>query len=161
MSTWWRWLIWLIYVIVWTWALLLPEPGEFARALLLGQGEGTPGPGLEVRERLLEFLQSFLFSKALHVTAYLGLAVLSAWPKVPGRWRWLLVVFMSLHGMATEYLQGFEPSRHPSWRDVGLDHLGVLLGMGLTWKRWLVPAGNTNCPTEDQKREHRCDAVTF
>lgn len=138
MRTWWRWLIWLIYVVVWTWALLLPEPGEFARFLLLGRGEVIPGPSLEVRQHLLEFMQSFLFSKGLHVTAYALLGVLSAWLRVRGRSRWLLVVFMSLHAMATEFLQGFEPSRHPSWRDVGLDHLGFLLGMGLTWKRWCL-----------------------
>jgi hypothetical protein len=136
---WCRWLIWLIYVVVWTWALLLPEPGEFARFLLLGRGEVIPGPSLEVRQHLLEFMQSFLFSKGLHVTAYALLAVLSACLRVRGRARWLLVAFMSLHAMATEFLQGFEPSRHPSWRDVGLDHLGFLLGMGLTWRSWLLP----------------------
>ncbi len=139
MRTCWRWLIWLTYVVIWTWALLLPEPGEWARALLLGSGTETAGPALEMRQHLLEFVQSFLFSKGLHVTAYAGLAVLSAWLKVPGRARWLLVAFMSLHGMGTEFLQNFEPSRHPSWRDVGLDHLGILLGMGLTWKSWLSP----------------------
>lgn len=136
MSTCWRWLIWLVYVLIWTWALLLPEPGEVARALLLEHGEGIPGASLEMRQNLLEFLQSFLFAKGLHLTAYAGLAVLSAWLKVPGRARWWLVLFMSCHAMGTEFLQGFEPSRHSSWRDVGLDHVGFLLGMGLTWKSW-------------------------
>lgn len=132
----WRWLIWLVYVLTWTWALLLPNPNDWACWLLGHPGDQMGDPPF--RLQLLLFVESFFFSKGLHVSAYAVFAILSMWLRVPWRYRWLLVVFMSCHAMGTEFFQNFEPSRHPSWRDVGLDHLGIILGMGATWKGWLA-----------------------
>ena len=112
-----RWVIWVLYVIAWTKALLTENPVR-------------PGnnPALQY--------QLFLFSKTVHVTAYALLAALSGWLHVPPRSRWLLLVFMSLHAFLTEFGQHFYETRHPSLRDVGLDHLGILLGVLLTWSWW-------------------------
>ena len=53
-----------------------------------------------------------------------------------GHRRWLLVAFLSLHGMATEYVQTFVPDRYGSWTDVGIDHIGIALGLALSRKWW-------------------------
>jgi hypothetical protein len=131
----WRWIIWLVYVAVWTWALLLPHPELWARALLLGNEPDSGGQD-PVGQQLLSFLDSAWFSKGLHISAYAVLAVLSAWVG-KGRIRWLLLAFMSLHALGTEFLQSFIPSRHPSWDDVGFDHIGIGLGIILSWNWWV------------------------
>jgi hypothetical protein len=131
-----RWVVWWLYVGIWTWALLLPNPDRWVRALILpdtvAAGEGHP-----VREKLLHVVSSFVFSKTLHVTGYALLAIVSGWQRVSGRYRWGLLGFMSLHALATEFLQTYAPGRHPSSRDVSLDHLGIALGVAVSWKWWL------------------------
>jgi VanZ family protein len=122
-ASWWRWgrvvlAAWLLLLAAWTVALLTPYPVQLANQVL-------PPP------------VEFPLSKALHVTAYAVLAALVGLLRPLGRYRWLLLAFLSFHGMATEYLQQFVPHRGPSLRDVGLDHIGILLGALLTWKNWL------------------------
>jgi VanZ family protein len=142
----WRWLVWLVFVVLWTWALLLPNPDEVARALIfpatVAVEESHP-----VREELLEILLSFVFSKALHVAGYAALTALSGWLGATWRARWILVAFMSVHAMGTEFLQGYSPGRHPAWRDVGLDHLGIVMGLALTWRSWLTTSPRGQCPS--------------
>jgi len=113
----WRWVIWGGCVAVWTLALLTPQPVMLAREVLPPASE-------------------FPTSKVLHVCTYAFLTILSAWLGVQGPKRWLLVVFLSLHGGLTEYFQTFIPLRTGSLLDVGLDHLGILLGLLLSWKWW-------------------------
>ena len=120
----WRWLIWLAYVSVWTGSLLAPVP----------EGDWTVGSG----EQRLDL--KYLLGKALHVSAYAVLAGLSGWLRVPYRRRWLLVFFVTAHGTATELLQLHTPlHRTGCLEDVGLDNLGVGLGLLLTWKWWSDP----------------------
>jgi hypothetical protein len=133
----WRWFLWLVYLGVWTWALLVPDPGAWARFLLGLPAAAEPAELPDWRAQLLRMLLSFWFSKGLHVAGYLVLTALSAGLTVPARFRWLLLAFLSAHALGTEFLQGFEATRHPSWRDVGLDHLGIILGLVLTWKSWI------------------------
>jgi VanZ family protein len=91
---------------------------------------------LEAGKAVLPPAAGFPASKGLHVFAY---AFLTAWAVfLPlGRWRWLPVAFLSLHGAGTEYLQQFVPGRTGLVSDVVIDHAGILLGLALTWKRWL------------------------
>jgi VanZ family protein len=113
----WLWWVWAVAVVVWTVALEMPLRGDIA------QSDEIVG------------LPKFLVTKSLHVAAYAALTVLSA--LVPmNRGRWLLVVFLVLHGMGTEYGQTFVEGRSGSWRDVGLDSLGITLGVILTWRVW-------------------------
>jgi VanZ family protein len=114
---WSRWLVWTVFVAVWTFALLVPRPHRFAPS-----------------EAVLEY--QFSISKTLHVTAYALFAVLSAALPVSSRRRWRLVAFMSAHAFFTEFGQIFAEERHPSLRDVGIDHVGMVLGMLLSWKWW-------------------------
>jgi hypothetical protein len=141
-----RWLVWLLFVGLWTSALLLPNPDEWARALLLPATDSAIKPH-RVRQELLDIVLSFFFSKTLHVVGYALLAMLSGWLGLAWRVRWRLLLFMSAHAMATELFQGLSPGRHPSWRDVGLDHVGIALGLALTWKLWLdAPAAARDHP---------------
>jgi hypothetical protein len=126
----WRLALWLAFVISWTAALLMPAPEQVAKALLV--------PFFMSRDEFKGMGQPLMvFSKSVHVAAYALFAILSGWLHVPWRSRWLLLVFLSLHGFGTEFFQNFVVSRHPSLRDVGLDHLGLALGLALSWKWWL------------------------
>lgn len=112
-----RWLIWGVFLVVWTAALLRPEPVEVGREVMADEAR-------------------FSLGKTLHVTAYAGLAVLSAWQQVSAWVRWGLLAFLSAHAMSTEYFQRFVPPRSGTLLDVGLDHLGLALGVLLSWKWW-------------------------
>src|SRR5262245_23183492 len=106
----WFWLLWLAFVAAWTAALLVPIPGS---------------PGGDSAD--LSSLK-FLAGKTLHIGAYAVLVILASGLPVPRRWRWLLLVFASLHGLTTEYLQTFTETRTGKWEDVGIDHIGLALG---------------------------------
>lgn len=109
-----RWLVWGAFVVLWTAALLVPRPSRFA-------------PSEVVVEH------AFGISKTLHVSAYALFAMMSAALPVSGRRRWVLVLFMSAHAFLTEFGQIFSEERHPSLSDVGIDHIGIALGMLCTW----------------------------
>jgi hypothetical protein len=85
---------------------------------------------------------AFYFGKSVHVAAYAVFTILSGWLRLPFRYRWFLLLFLSLHAFATEYIQNFVhgdfdwQARHPSFRDVGLDHLGIAIGVLCTWPWW-------------------------
>lgn len=119
-----RGLIWLIYFVAWSTALLLPVPVK-------------PGEGLRDPDLL------FLFSKSLHVLAYAFFAGLTGWLRPAGRQRWLLIGLLAAHGAATEFLQWYFPElgRYGCVRDVLLDWLGIALGVAVTWNWWRQPAG--------------------
>ncbi|MFL5242610.1 MAG: VanZ family protein [Gemmataceae bacterium] len=112
-----RMALWLLYLASWSLALLTPRPIEVAQAVLPPE-------------------TSFYYGKSLHVCAYAGLTVLTGWLLVCHRCRWLLLLGVSLHAFATEYLQNYVPLRTGSWRDVGLDHIGIVLGFALTRTWW-------------------------
>jgi VanZ family protein len=113
----WRWLGWSLFLIVWTLALLTPQPVQVADAVL-------PDDAV------------FPTSKLLHVTAYALLAILTAALRLRGRTRWWFLALLAIHAAGTEFLQQFVPPRTGSLRDVGLDHVGIVLGVVCTWKCW-------------------------
>jgi VanZ family protein len=112
-----RWALWSLCVAAWTALLVTTAP-------------------VHVMDQVLPATATFPVAKTGHVVGYAFLTVLSAWLRVRGDRRWLLLAFLSLHGMATEYVQTFVPERHGSWVDVGIDHLGIALGLMLSWKWW-------------------------
>lgn len=115
-----RWFVWFVFGAAWTVALLVPHPLRVEAAIQ----EKVP-------------VDIFFFSKAVHVAAYAVLTLLSGWLQLARPWRWGLLLFISLHAIATEYSQHFVPTRTPSWGDVGLDHAGAILGFLLTYKWWV------------------------
>jgi VanZ family protein len=111
-----RWMIWVVCVAAWTLALVTPQPVQVAHEILPDEA-------------------TYPAAKTLHISMYASLTILSAWMPMR-RGRWCLLIFLSLHGMATEYIQTYVPGRFGCWRDVGFDHIGIALGVGVTWKRW-------------------------
>jgi VanZ family protein len=116
---WWVGLLlaWCVLLVLWTWALLTPDPVRAMKDVLPDQ-------------------LHFPAAKLTHVCAYALLAAMICVLRPLGRWRWLFLVLLSLHGMGTEYLQTFVPPRTGSWRDVGIDHIGIVLGAVVTWRFW-------------------------
>ncbi len=115
-----RWLVWFVFVAVWTTALLSPQPVELARHIL-------PEDSL------------FPSFKSAHLACYAIMAVLSGWVRVPPGWRWWLLLFLSAHAFGTEFLQQFVPGRTASLVDVLIDHIGSLIGLALSRRWWLSP----------------------
>lgn len=103
-----------VFLILWTIALLIPVPQE--------EAEKAFGS----KERV------FFFGKGLHVTAYAFLTLLGGtrfcrW----SQFRWLLLG-LPLHGGVTEVLQAYT-GRGSRWADFYLDTAGVLFGSFLLW----------------------------
>ena len=115
----WQWLLWLGYTAAWTTALLMPVPnlGNWAG------GETT----IDLR---------YLFAKSVHVSAYAVFTGLSGWLRVPGRYRAPLLFVVMVHAPVTELLQNLTSHRTGCLEDVGFDHLGVAIGLLLTWRWW-------------------------
>ena len=110
----WLWAVSALYLVLWTAALLRPEPARVNTEVL-------PGPA------------QFPAAKALHVGSYALLAALACWlPVRPGR-RWLLVAVLSLHAFGTEFLQLFVELRTGSLTDVAIDHAGMAVGLLAAW----------------------------
>lgn len=114
-----RWLIWGLFLIVMTAGLVMPV-------------------STSTSARLEEWLQRrrVLAAKAAHVVAYAVLAILSGWLKVAVRRRWLLVFFLMVHAPITELLQLHMANRHGCLEDVAFDHLGLFLGVVVSWQWW-------------------------
>jgi VanZ family protein len=100
---------------IWTFALVTPYPVEVEHAALPAEA-GYPT------------------AKLLHITAYALLTILTVFLPLRGGYRWLPVLVLSLHGFGTEYWQTFVPLRTGCWADVGIDHVGILLGLLFTLK---------------------------
>jgi VanZ family protein len=76
------------------------------------------------------------------------LAMLTGWLLVTYRVRWICLACLSFHAFATEFLQQFV-ERSGSLRDVGLDHLGLALGLILTIPWWRPTSGATLSSDKD------------
>lgn len=113
-----RGLGWCLCLGVWTAALLTYYPTE-------------------VGETVLPTDWHYGAAKCLHVSAYIFLTLYLSWLPMARRYRWLLLALLSLHAMCTEFCQQFVPGRHPAVTDVLINHFGMLLGVLLSWKRWL------------------------
>src|SRR5262249_17878124 len=111
-----RGLGWCVCVVVWTVALLTTYPGGIGQAIAPEEPDFPPG-------------------QPPPVCAYGFLTIFLSWLPLR-RWRWLLLAFLSLHAAGTEFGQLFIPGRTGKFVDVLIDHIGLFLGLVLTWKRW-------------------------
>ncbi len=126
-----RGLGWCLCVALWTTALLTTYPVHV--------GEAVAPSGWY-----------FPAAKCLHISAYAFLTVYLTWMPL-GRWRWLLLAFLSLHAAGTEFGQLFVPDRYGQLSDVLIDHVGLVLGVALTWKRWLPRPRNRSSPRDPKE----------
>jgi VanZ family protein len=117
-----RWLIWLLFVISWSAALEMPFP----------QQEHLPGGEFIITYKII-------IAKSLHLGAYILLTVLSAWVPVKARYRWLMMFFLMVHAWGSEMLQDALKKicfRTGSLEDVGIDVIGIIIGVAISWKWW-------------------------
>jgi VanZ family protein len=113
-----RRVIWLVYLLLWTAALLTPQPVQASDATLPQEAR-------------------FPAAKALHVVAYALLCVLTGWQRfLTPRRRPLLLLALSAHACLTEVIQLYVPRRTGRWEDVALDHVGLYLGLVVAWRWW-------------------------
>lgn len=108
-------LVLLVFLGLWTWKLLDPNP---------------------VPEAVSAKLQSelrYVAAKCLHACAYGFLTLLAVTLPVPTYWRWFLAALLAAHGVATEIGQTFVPGRTGTVRDVLIDWAGIGLGL-LAWR---------------------------
>jgi VanZ family protein len=110
---------WVLLLVSWTFALLVPVPEEAVRTL---GGSGS----------------AFTFGKILHVAGYAVLAIGIALQHAPRAIRMWLIAGLVAHTGLGELVQGLV-GRHPAIRDVALDLGGVLLGVMLTRRWWRAP----------------------
>jgi VanZ family protein len=106
------WLAWGALLGLWTYGLLSATVPRLGSSLL------PPGT-------------SYYAAKTLHVSAYALLAGLACW--LPSGWGLRAAAWLGLvgHGALTEFLQQFVHGRTGQLFDVGLDTLGILLGLSL------------------------------
>jgi VanZ family protein len=125
-----------LLLVAWTVALLSPVPQAAKEAL---GGEQA----------------AFWFGKCLHIGTYAFLTIMGGTLRLSRRWRFVLLGLLSLHAFATEFFQQFV-GRGASWRDVGLDHIGILLGIAVSWKWWrqlftAEPAPDRDMPADEPR----------
>jgi hypothetical protein len=119
------WLVWGLYIVAWTILLEIPKRGV---------------DQLSVSVDLTGY--TYFLAKTLHVAMYAVLAILSSLVPLSARYRFALMFVLMAHATITELLQEMlEPYCHRggSLHDVGYDHLGIAIGVALSWKRWTRP----------------------
>ena len=117
-----RWLVWTVYFVCLT--ALLVMPGTVQEQIPLG-----------------EFVLTYkaLIAKFVHVALYVVFAVLTARLPVAIAYRLPLLFLLMVHGALTEFIQQYVPQRVGSVSDVLFDHLGIALGLLISWKWWTRP----------------------
>jgi len=105
--------IFAVFLGLWTWKLLEPNP--------------VP----EAISQEFSADTKFILAKSLHAGVYAFLTVLAAFLPVRRPYFWLVVATLMLHGVGTEIGQRYVPNRHGSIRDVLIDWAGILLGLAM------------------------------
>lgn len=114
---WMRWLVWCGFTIVWTKALLSPIPID-------------PAVSREHSTLL------FYVHKTTHVAVYALYACLSAWIATSPRLRRCLLLFLLTHAVVVECGQNWVPGRYATLHDIGLNLVGISVGVLITRARW-------------------------
>lgn len=131
-----RRLVWLAFVAGWTTALLTPHPVSLAHEVL---PEAAQFPSF----------------KLAHVTCYAIMTVLTGWLRAGGRARGVLLAFLCAHAFLTEFFQQFVPGRSMSLTDTGFDLAGILIGLAVTRKWWLMESLAPLLTAGHDTNEHR------
>lgn len=118
----WRWWIWAGSTVVWAAMLILPVP----QADFLELGD-------------LRINLKFIIAKTLHVSMYAVLTAWAGWLAAPMRYRFMLIFFLMVHATLTEVVQRAMQAwgRNGSLQDVAWDHLGIAIGIAVSWRWWI------------------------
>ena len=113
-----RRVVWVGYMVLWSLALVTPQPVRASHAVL-PEGLQFPAP------------------RCCTWSGYALLCALTGWQRLgTPRWRPLILLALSAHACLTELIQRVVPERHGSWDDVTLNHVGLYLGIALAWRWW-------------------------
>lgn len=137
-----RWLLWFLFVFLWTTALVVPVPGD----------------------TILDFQHirinvKFVLAKTLHVLAYAGMTILSGRLLIAPRFRWAMMYFLMFHAGLTEIIQERLVYRSGLLMDVMFDSVGVALGVLVSWRHWTAPATANRKPVVVPDEEEACAPV--
>jgi len=111
-----RWTVWVAALVVYTYLLLAPDPW------LPTWLRTTVGHKVTTDLSVGKFAHGVMY----------GALTLWTFMLPVGRFGWLIcVLILSLHGFGTEFVQLYVPGRHGRWQDVGIDHVGIALGLML------------------------------
>lgn len=116
-----RWILWAIVTVVWTVALVTE----------------ITGPSFGDTEEMRNFTRIFL-AKSAHLAIYAGWTVLTGWLKAPLKVRIFLLMFLMFHAVGTEWRQTYI-ERSGKLSDAALDHLGIFLGVLISFRWWTAP----------------------
>ena len=125
-----KWRCWIWTVCTFTWTLLLFVPVPAGDPWMIGE---------------ISFNVKFFISKTAHLCASF-LTMFAGWLSAPMRYRFVLILFLMAHATLTELLQhAFAVlGRSGSLTDVAIDHLGIVIGVGLTWRWWVARSMNAS-----------------
>jgi VanZ family protein len=72
----------------------------------------------------------------LHAAAFTYLTAALWFAHHAGGWGWKPAAWMMAYGVAIEFIQSFEPTRSAEIKDLVVDAVGILAGLGVY--RWIV-----------------------
>jgi hypothetical protein len=130
-------LVFLLFLGLWTWKLLESNPVP---------EKVTQGWSLDLK---------YVAAKTLHVGAYGFLTLLVAWLPVRRPYFWAAVGVLMLHGIGTEIGQSYVPNRSGSVTDVFIDWFGIATALVFLW---FWRAGGVRPLLNHQRREQGADA---
>ena len=118
----WRWWIWAGSTLAWTALLILPIP----------QGDFLVFDELRINLR-------YIVAKTVHVSMYAALTASAGWLAAPMRYRFLLIFCLMVHATLTEIAQVVLHAfgRSGTLQDVAWDHLGIAIGIAVSWRWWV------------------------
>lgn len=117
--------IWIILLLAWTTALVLPVPEKIPQTI----EDVAPG-------------RKFLVMKTVHLLGYLFLTVFAGRLRLSRDLRLVVLAMLVAHGTLTELVQQQLAHRSGQLFDAAVDHLGVALGLTLSWKWWTGPSAD-------------------
>ena len=116
-----RWWVWWGMTVAWTILLLAPMSHHELPIL-----------------SALRIDLKFIIAKSIHVGMYAVITVWAGWLMAPLKYRFLLIFFLMAHACWTEMMQKVLESfgRGGNLEDVAWDHLGIALGIAVSWRWW-------------------------
>lgn len=121
-----RWSIWIAAFLFFTYMLVVPV--DWLPPWFRFKGTGTS--------------RFFSLGKLGHITGFATLTAFIPLLSLGAPGRLLVLAFMSSYAFLTEFVQTFVPTRTGEFTDVGIDHIGIVIGLLVGWlwpRKWKAP----------------------